>query len=52
MRAALFQKFKREDVGSSHPEMFSRSRCSFKPILDSDNKLMEGNKNLCKLLED
>ena len=52
MRTVLFQKFKRKDVGSSHREILSRNRCSFNLILDFDNKLMEGTKNFCKLLED
>ena len=32
--------------------MLSWNRCSSKPILDFDNKLMEGTKNLSKYLED
>ena len=32
--------------------MISRNRCSFNPILDFDNKLMEGTKKFCKFLED
>ena len=52
MITVLFQKFKRKDFGSSHREMLSRNRCSFNPILDFNNKLMESTKNICKLLED
>ena len=32
--------------------MLFRNRCSFKPSLDFDNKLMEGTKNFYKFLED
>ena len=32
--------------------MLSQNRCSFNPILDFDNKLMEGTKNFCQFLED
>ena len=32
--------------------MLSRNRCSFNPILDFDNKLMEDTKNFCKFLKD
>ena len=52
MRTVLFHKFKEKDVASSHPEILSRNRCSSNPVLDFDNKLMEGTKNVCKLLED
>ena len=48
MRTVLFQKFKRKGVGSSHGEMLSRNRCSFNPILDFDNKLMEETEKFCK----
>ena len=52
MRTVLFHKLKKKDVGSSHREILSRNRCSSNPVLDFDNKLMEGTKNFCKLLED
>ena len=32
--------------------MISGNRCSSNPILDFDNKLMEGTKKFCKFLED
>ena len=32
--------------------MLSRNGCSCNPILDFDNKLMEGTKRFCKLLKD
>ena len=49
MRTVLLQKFTRKDVGNIHRKMFSQNRCSFKPILDFDNKLMEGTKTFHKL---
>ena len=32
--------------------MLSRNRCPSNPVLDFDNKLMKGTKNVCKFLED
>ena len=48
MKTVLFQK----DIGSSHREMPSRNKCSSNSMLDFDNKLIEGTKNVCKFLED
>ena len=57
IKVTLFRYFSKnvvimKHVRSSHREMLSRNRCSFNPILDFYNKLMEGTKNFCKLLED
>ena len=49
MRIFCFRTLK---VRSSHQEMLSRNRCSSHPILDFDNKLMEGTRNFSKFLED
>ena len=45
-------ELQKKGYGSSLHEMRSRNRCSSIPILDFDNKLMEGIRNFCKFLED
>ena len=44
----VFQNFKRKMSEACYCEIFSRNRCSFNLILDSENKLKEDTNDFCK----